>query len=1011
MDEIDKLLQGIPDKKEESVDDLLKRIPKRSEVNSIDELLNTIPNKGPIKAPETSLWAKIPSWVPKAAEYTNEAVMRINPITALPTLEQDVEKMIGKAVTGEWKPITEIVGGNLSEYLGKKGWDPYLAGTLSTVLSEIPNIMAGLKGDKLTKALKDLEYGMNQARVLQRLGKIDEAETALKKIADDYRPGTAGEHGFPEVSNAPSPLKPDTLDLVKKKIGLSKTPEGSLSKVREEISKADKRINQIRKEFKAQRFTTKLNEEYIELLERKNGLDKTMTKMNTPLVDTPPVTNIPNTKDVFRETVYPKPTTKTPPAFSLDEVPPASAPAVQRAKQVAQKVESDITTSQITERLSTKLSGRKLEDELKHGAELFPASTLRKAEKDLLPGGRLITVDRSLRGHGFIESGQRATGQVENDLVEIQTFLKPHVKFLARNKQAHANVAEALDKGRVDLLSSDQERQAYTAIRSTFDTLAARLGIPRDKFISDYLTHIFKNEYQFITEDLAGNASVKNLHFRYLLERNGGAPPKLDILEALQGYVPLALRQIHYQPAITLMNGIADNMSSQPFRQAVAREFIDNFAGVPKYKGVLNQGGEAVNNAIDGLFRFATQQLDGLKVVPKNGKFIVKNSERIIHETDTAEAANIYLQTLNGFKPNKANRAALMLTGNMYRGTIALNLRASAKNLQQTMNTIITSGLVPTGKAAWKMMTDKNARRAVRSILGPGRMSRELNEGVVNQAVKGFDNIIFKPFDFAETTNRGIAFWAGVENAKKGGASIDEAIRLGIQNMNDTQFLYGVLGRSPALTQPLTRPLGAFTSFTMKQGTFVYQVMRDGILAAKETGTLRNAESKSAMRLVGMAGLLAHLSTEYGLDAYQEITGGIASPKEFVERVRKGWNPVGGIIKNLAMSFFDPDKSEYHMGKVINDMRLFTGMPWKGVELMRNVSTIIQNPKGYYDVIDQAGNSVYSLSAGAAKDFAWGMPNEEVDAMFTMFREERKPRGLDKPSATQRIMNPGLRLE
>ena len=675
--------------------------------------------------------------------------------------------------------------------------------------------------------------------------------------------------------------------------------------------------------------------------------------------------------------------------------------------------------------------------------ELTP--TFRPPSRDvLIPSSRrIVPIDRQLRGTGLLEIADLSKRRELTALEDAKAFLQPTVEYLKKNPTARARITEALDTGTLggeklkqgqtvaDLLKGE-ERQAFQTTRATFNELAARLGLPREQFIKDYLTHVFEKEYHILPEELSRNSAVRNLHFKFFEARTGGKPPELDVLESLEAYLPLALRHIHTQPAVTLMNLKLSRFADQPHRHALGQFFINNFAGMPDpfvhgfEKGILHKIGEGTSRAVDQALAIISQKKEGLHIKWSPAKSGVKydildRAGNVVLRTDTAEEAAEALRSFTRFQPKKLERVAMGLTSNFYRATIGANLASSIRNLHQVLLTGVRSGVYPTLKGLG-FLADRGMRETVKTIMGPGHVGRELVESQYTGVMKKLDDVVFAMFNGAEMMNRGTAFWAGVNAARSvGQKNLDTLIRAGTDSMIDTQFLYGVMGRSPAFSHPVTRPLGAFTSFPLKAASWTSTVLREGLesgfQAARSGAPLgkklaslppqQQAEFQAMARLIGIAGLGAVSGTEHGRNISAQLMGaGFNGWEELRGRLKKGVSPMGGLLKSSiewAMAENQGGK-DLAARKFLATARLLTGIPITGIEGLQKIWAVTTSSDNEFEVIDPAGVKLFTLSRGAAFDWAFGLSNKEVGDAFEKLKTTRAKKGTPKPTEMETLL-------
>jgi len=244
----------------------------------------------------------------------------------------------------------------------------------------------------------------------------------------------------------------------------------------------------------------------------------------------------------------------------------------------------------------------------------------------------------------------------------------------------------------------------------------------------------------------------------------------VDALEALEAYLPLAIRHIYRQPALTLMNLKSQQLVNQPLRQSVANWFMNSFAGMPNpfegtgmKPGLVTKGAQGIADAVDGTLAWMSKKFQGLKVdwspgaQPGSVKWSVidKGGNRIMW-ADTQQEAQEMLQQLSSFRAGAASRASAILTSNIYRGTIALNIGSAVRNMQQVLNTAVNQGVWPTMKGLATLLNpaDKDARALVSQLIGAGHVREKLLDTqarhLFKEGLEKYDQVLFAPFNAAE---------------------------------------------------------------------------------------------------------------------------------------------------------------------------------------------------------------------------------------------------------------------
>jgi hypothetical protein len=267
-------------------------------------------------------------------------------------------------------------------------------------------------------------------------------------------------------------------------------------------------------------------------------------------------------------------------------------------------------------------------------------------------------------------------------------------------------------------------------------------------------------------------------------------------LKALRAYAHGAARKIHLEPAIKKVNQTVKDLDA---------------AGSSARLNITQK------RYMQALFR----RMRGIEQPMENS----------LNEFLSAVASKFGIN----LKPRPATRASLFITGQYYMGLLGANLGFYLKNLSQGINTATAVGPLNYMKGAALMM-DKEYRalRSSRNLLAQFDQlfeSTKFKGGGIN-----LQKIIMAPARHSELVNRGIAFNAGMTSrlrelghARRPIAEVianhtddfEDAINFAHATANETQFIYGILGRSPIAGSPIGRMALQFFSWPVKQVEFL----------------------------------------------------------------------------------------------------------------------------------------------------------------------------------------------
>lgn len=222
----------------------------------------------------------------------------------------------------------------------------------------------------------------------------------------------------------------------------------------------------------------------------------------------------------------------------------------------------------------------------------------------------------------------------------------------------------------------------------------------------------------------------------------------------------------------------------------------------------------------------------------------IYNNPRLAPMTQRIER----VMQLSGSKPNldglldfsPTARITGALTHNIFRNAVGLNLSSSLLNLSQLSNTAVWEGIPATLRGMLRMGSRefRSARantdllRDYRSIFDDVAWGRSFRQGA--------DSALFLGFNTAERIIRGVAFNVGLDrwmrsngfkalSAVERAGKLSDAYRAAHFASIESSFLYGVLGTSPRLMNPLLGPVRSLVTYGPKQAAFLHRTFsRDG---------------------------------------------------------------------------------------------------------------------------------------------------------------------------------------
>ena len=329
------------------------------------------------------------------------------------------------------------------------------------------------------------------------------------------------------------------------------------------------------------------------------------------------------------------------------------------------------------------------------------------------------------------------------------------------------------------------------------------LGFITEKDGAGILARANKDPLGFLSPQELDHYDSKSIWWQQMADRTLDEPlpgMSLDLIEGLNSYTMGFLRKVYTEPAIRAANQLGTKLPR------TRKRYLNLL--MKRMRGAEIVEEELLNSSLNIM----------------RERFFMKPTAR------------------------PATRAALTITRQFYRGLLGGNLGFFLKNMSQGINTAVEQGPMNFMRGASMLVANpvvdvKTGMRfrdvvSSRNLLTDFKSIMEKNTAFGKTWVDKFDDVIFQPAHMSEYLNRGIAFGAGMtDRMRKGGFATAremfenpdawaDAIRYGHAIANETQFIYGVLGRSPVAGSPIGRMGLQFFSWPVKQ----YQFIKNGIV-------------------------------------------------------------------------------------------------------------------------------------------------------------------------------------
>ncbi len=314
------------------------------------------------------------------------------------------------------------------------------------------------------------------------------------------------------------------------------------------------------------------------------------------------------------------------------------------------------------------------------------------------------------------------------------------------------------------------EQKVADEIKVWFKEFADRLGLPEDKRISHYITHIFEDNFikKEFDPDLAKLIQGRipgSVYDPFLEQRLGATGYIEDTWGSLDAYVKRATRKIHMDPALEALKGGANQKDIS----------VVNY--IQRYASRVNLRPTELENLIDTTFK----QIFGYKF---------------------------------GLRP--VNRVSRSLRQWVYRGTLGLNIGSAMRNLTQGVNTYAELGERWAIKGYFDILT-KGAKELEEVGVLRDNFIQDRTISAVGKSIEKMDKGLFAFFELAEKINRGAAYFGGKSRALARGATPEEAIEAGKELVRKTQFQFGSIDTPVALQDDIAKTISQLQNFTVKQ--------------------------------------------------------------------------------------------------------------------------------------------------------------------------------------------------
>lgn len=397
----------------------------------------------------------------------------------------------------------------------------------------------------------------------------------------------------------------------------------------------------------------------------------------------------------------------------------------------------------------------------------------------------LRTPDRVLEKIGLKNEADTLKKSYNKYLDELPKEIDKVTQWYNRvkmNEGAEKRIFRYLDGQEKNL--TGEELKVAKEMQGYLEGWADKLGLPQDKRIASYITHIFDKDFieKEFDEDLAKIISEKipgSVYDPFLQKRLGKMGYIEDAFQALDAYVKRATRKYNMDPALE---------------------------GIRKREGDLDlESWKYVKNLTDNV-NLRPSDLDNLL-----DNFI--KSTPIGYSFGGRPTASL----TRGFRQM------------VYRATLGLNIGSAMRNLSQGANTYAKLGEKYTGvgyvKALKSILTRDNELERVGVLRDTMIQDRTLN--ATKKTLENMDKGLWVLFNMAEKINRGAAYYGAKSRALAKGMNEKQATQAGIDLARQTQFTFGSVDTPVALQGDIAKTALQFQSYNVKQAEFLGEMAKN----------------------------------------------------------------------------------------------------------------------------------------------------------------------------------------
>lgn len=396
------------------------------------------------------------------------------------------------------------------------------------------------------------------------------------------------------------------------------------------------------------------------------------------------------------------------------------------------------------------------------------------------------TPDRVLEKIGLGEEAKQLRRGYNSYEIELPKNIAKTTEWAKRvSKESNIKIFQYLDGKEIAL--NQTELKVAGEIKDWLKSWAERLGLPKDRRITNYITHLFdetllKKEFD---EDLAKIIADKipgEIYDPFLLSRLGARGYRQDTWAALDAYVKRATRKANIDPALE-----AIKKKTGPSLEMTGLE--------------------------ESQFKFVQKHISGVNMRPTEIDNLIDNGVKSIFGYR--------------FGQRPVTRVSKILRQMTYRGMLGLNLSSALRNFSQGINTYAILGNKYTALGYAKLFNKSNLQELTeQGVLSQGFIQdRALSS--TKKLIERADKVLFSFFDTVEKINRGSAYLGAKAKAIASGKTEEQAIEYAKSIVKKTQFRFDPVDTPVGLQSDIMKTLFQFQNFTLKQTEFLGEMVKD----------------------------------------------------------------------------------------------------------------------------------------------------------------------------------------